>query len=150
MSEKRLAQYGIKYRQPLEAFLDMFLPADEIKPVSITSILVLTDKRPRSLFVIAYSLRLAQAFNAYLYAFTQGLHDALIQDEAQSYGINLALMKSYRNPLSTTSILELVQQHDIDMIVTHGLYDTVERLLDRSPVPVLIVKVQRFIRKSDD
>lgn len=98
-SRKRLASYGINYRTPYDTFYDLFLTNDKIKPIQMGSVLVLTDKRPRSLITIAYALRLAKVLQANLLAITLGVHQELIEGEVKNYDITLSHSKQNVNTL---------------------------------------------------
>jgi len=149
-SRNRLSNYGIKYSQPYDAYYDLFLANDEIIPVQINSVLVLTDKRPRSLVAIAYALRLAKAFNANLLAVTMGIHQELIKGEAQLYEINLALLKTESKQLSIDYLLKIIREHNVGLVVFHNLYRLSEELLESSPVPVMIVKINQFFKSTKE
>lgn len=145
-SRKRLSNYGINYREPFNIYYDLLIANDEIKPVQVSSVLVLTDKRPRSLITIAYAFRMAQGLNANLLAITMGVHQELIKGEAKIYNINLAFLKTFSKQPSIDSILEIIRNHEIGLVVVHNLYTLTEEILDNSPVPVLVVKVDQFFR----
>ncbi|MFW9830364.1 MAG: hypothetical protein ACFFD8_01110 [Candidatus Thorarchaeota archaeon] len=147
-SKSRLSSYGISYRHPFEIYFDLFLADDEIKPVHVSSILVLTDKRPRSLIAIAYALRLAKALNANLIAITLGLHQELIKGEAESNNVNLAFIKSLSKQPTIEYIQEVIQNYDVGLVVHHNLYTLLEDILESSPVPVLVVKVNKFFQST--
>ncbi len=149
-SRNRLSSYGIDYRQPFDTYYDLFLSNDEIKPVQINSVLVLTDKRPRSLIAIAYALRLAKALNANLLAVTRGIHQKLVKGEAEIYGINLALLKTESKQPSINYLLKIIQDFDVGLVIFHNLYELSEELQTSSPVPVLIVKINQFLRSTKD
>jgi len=147
-SRNRLSSYGIKYRQPFDTYYDLFLADDEIKPVQIKSVLVLTDKRPRSLVAIAYAIRLAKALNANLIAMTMGLHQELIKGEAEVNDINLTFLKVMSKPPSIGRLQEIIGQFDIGLVIMHNLYSISDDILESSPVPVLLVKVDKFFRST--
>ena len=149
-SRKRLSRYGISYRKPYNDYYDLFLTNDKIKPIQINSVLVLTDKRPRSLIAIAYALRLAKVLNANLLAITMGVHQKLIKGEAQSSGINLTLIKAESKQPSLNYLLNIIQHHDVDLVVFHNLYKLSEELQESSPIPILIVKIDQFFRSKKD
>jgi hypothetical protein len=147
-SRNRLSSYGISYRHPFDAYYDLFLADDEIKPVHIKSVLVLTDKRPRSLIAIAYAFRLSKALKANLFAITMGLHQDLIKGEAEIYNINLALLKTSSKQPSLDYILGIIREHQIGLVITHNLYTLTAELLESSPVPMMVVKVDQFFRPT--
>ena len=147
-SKSRLSSYGINYRHPFDAYYDLFLSNDEIKPVQIKSVLVLTDNRPRSLVAIAYALRLSKAFEANLLAITRGVHQELIKGEAEFYGINLSLLETLKQQPSLDFILRTIQQHDVGIVIFHNLYALSSQLQENSPVPVLVVKIDQFFRAT--
>ncbi len=147
-SRNRLSSYGIKYQQPYDAYYDLFLANDEIIPVQIKSVLVLTDNRPRSLIVIAYGLRLAKALNANLLAVTKDVHQDLIKGEAQIYDINLALLKTESKRLSLEYLLRIIQDHEVGLVVFHNLYELSDALQESSPVPFMIVKINQFFKST--
>ena len=147
-SRKRLSRYGISYRKPFDAYYDLFLADDKIKPIQINSVLVTTDKRPRSLIAIAYALRLAKVLNANLLAITMGVHEELIKGEAENYDINLTLLKTEIKQPSLDSLLKIIQDYDVGLVVFHNLYTLSEELQLSSPVPVLIVKIDQFFRSA--
>lgn len=149
-SRNRLSTYGIDYRQPYDAYYDLFLANDEIAPIQIKSVLVLTDKRPRSLIAIAYALRLAKALDANLLAITQGVHQALIKGEAEIYGINLALLKTVSKKPSVEYFLKIINDFDVGLVIVHNLYELSDELQERSPVPLLIVKINKFFRSKKE
>jgi hypothetical protein len=149
-SRRRLSSYGINYRRPFDAYYDLFLSSEKIKPVQLNSILVLTDNRPRSLVAIAYALRLTKALDANLVAITMGVHQALIKGEAQIYEINLAFLKTAKQKPTLDYILKIINEHDIGLVIFHNLYALSSELLDNSPVPVLVVKIDQFFRAKRD
>jgi hypothetical protein len=149
-SRNRLSRYGIDYRQPYDTYYDLFLANDEIKPVQINSVLVLTDKRPRSLIAIAYALRLAKGLNANLLAITRGVHQALVKGEAEIYEINLALLKTESKQPSVDYILKIIRDFDVGLVIFHNLYELSDELQERSPVPVLIVKIDKFFKSTKE
>jgi hypothetical protein len=149
-SRSRLSSYGINYRHPHDAYYDLFLSTEEIIPVQLNSILVLTDKRPRSLVAIAYALRLTKALDANLVAITMGVHEALIKGEAQIYEINLAFLKTAKQKPSLDDILKIINEHDVGLVIFHNLYALSNELLQNSPVPVLVVKIDQFFRARRD
>lgn len=149
-SRNRLSSYGIGYRTPYDTYYDLFLANDEIKPVQISSVLVLTDNRPRSLVAIAYALRFAEALNANLLAITRGVHQALVKGEAENYGINLALLKTESKQPSVGYILKIVRDFDVGLVIFHNLYELSDELQERSPVPVLVVKIDKFFRSTKE
>jgi hypothetical protein len=148
--KKRLSTYGINYRQQFDAYYDLFLSSEKIKPVQINSILVLTDNRPRSLVAIAYALRLSKALDANLVAITRGVHHELIRGEAQSFDINLALLKTAKQHPTVGYVLKIIKEHNIGLVIFHNLYALKSDLLENSPVPVLVVKINQFFRASKD
>jgi hypothetical protein len=147
-SRNRLSHYGINYREQYDAYHDLFLANDEIKPVQINSVLVLTDNRPRSLIAIAYALRLAKVLNANLIAITMGVHQELIKGEAEIYDINLTLLKTKSNQPSIDYLLKIIRDYDVGLVVFHNLYTLSEELQLSSPVPVLIVKIDQFFKST--
>ena len=147
-SKNRLASYGINYRQPFDTYYDLFLSDAELQPVQLGSILVLTDNRPRSLIAIAYALRMAKGLDANLMAITTGVHQELIKGEANQYDINLAFMKSLDKPPSLEYILDVIQTHKVGLVVLHNLYPLKEDLVESSPVPVLIIKINQFFKPT--
>ncbi|MFX1563219.1 MAG: hypothetical protein ACFFDP_07920 [Promethearchaeota archaeon] len=149
-SRKGLSSYGIKYRQPYDVYYDLFLSNDEIKPIQINSILVLTDKRPRSLIAIAYALRLAKALKANLLAITKGVHQELIKGEAQIYDINLALLRTESKQISLEYILRIIQDYEVGLVVFHNLYEFSDALQESSPVPVMIIKINQFFKPTKE
>ncbi|MFX1318045.1 MAG: hypothetical protein ACFE9D_04020 [Promethearchaeota archaeon] len=149
-SKNRLSSYGISYRHPFDAYYDLFLSNDDIKPVQIKSVLVLTDKRPRSLVAIAYALRLTRALNANLLAITRGVHQELIKGEAEFYDINLSLLHISKQQPSLDFILRTIHQHDVGMVIFHNLYALSDELQENSPVPVLVVKIDQFFKITKD
>ncbi|MFX1562068.1 MAG: hypothetical protein ACFFDP_02040 [Promethearchaeota archaeon] len=144
--EKRLSRYGLKYPPPVDTFLDAFLPSGEIKQVSIKSILVLTDHRPRSLVAIAYAFRLAKAFKASLIAITKGMHQELIQEEAKRYNISLSSMITSKEALSVNRVQEVIHNNKISLVIIHNMYESAKAIIESSSVPVLVVKVGSFVR----
>jgi hypothetical protein len=149
-SRNRLSRYGIDYRQPYDTYYDLFLANDEIKPVQINSVLVLTDKRPRSLIAIAYALRLAKGLNANLLAITRGVHQALVKGEAEIYEINLALLKTESKQPSIGYLQKIIRDFDVGLVIFHNLYELSDELQERSPVPVLIVKIDKFFKSTKE
>jgi hypothetical protein len=149
-SRYRLSSYGIKYQQPFDTYYDLFLADDEIIPIQIKSVLVLTDKRPRSLITIAYALRLAKALEANLVAVTLGVHQELIKGEARINKINLTMLKTVNKQPSVDNILRIIRDHDVGLVVFHSLYQLSEALQENSPVPILIVKINQFFRSSKE
>jgi hypothetical protein len=149
-SKNRLSSYGIDYRQQYDVYYDLFLANDEIKPIQINSVLVLTDNRPRSLVAIAYALRFAKALNANLLAITRGVHQALVKGEAELYGINLALLKTENKRPSIHYLLKIIRDFDVGLVIFHNLYELSDELQDRSPVPVLIVKIDKFFKSTKE
>jgi hypothetical protein len=145
-SRNRLSHYGVDYREQYDAYKDLFLNNDEIKPVRINSVLVLTDKRPRSLVAIAYALRLAKVLDANLLSITIGVHQELIKGEAELYNINLTVLKTESKLPSIDYLLKIIRDYDVGLVVFHNLYQLSENLQASSPVPVLIVKVDQFFR----
>jgi hypothetical protein len=145
-SKNRLASYGINYRQPFDTYYDLLLPDDELRPVQIGSILVLTDNRPRSLIAIAYALRMAKGLEANLMAITTKVHQELIKGEANQYDINLAFMKSFNKPPSLEYVLNVIQTHKAGLVILHNLYPLKEEIVESSPVPVLIIKINQFFK----
>jgi hypothetical protein len=146
--KSRLSRYRIDYRYLSDSYYDLFLSEDEVKPIQIRSILVLTDKRPRSLIAIAYALRFAEAFNAKLLAITTGVHQKLIEGEAESYNINLTLLKTLEKYPSLEHVMELINKYDVGLVILHNLYAIINEIQVSSPVPVLVVKVERFYRNA--
>jgi len=149
-SRNRLSRYGIEYRQPYDTYYDLFLANDEIKPVQINSVLVLTDQRPRSLIAIAYALRLAKALDASLLAITRGVHQELVKGEAEIYGINLALLKIESKKPSVTYLLRIIRDFDVGLVIFHNMYKLSAELQESSPVPVLIVKIDKFLKSTTE
>jgi hypothetical protein len=149
-SRNRLSSYGINYRYPFDAYYDLFLSNDEIGSVQINSILVLTDNRPRSLVAIAYALRLSKALDANLVAITKGVHNELIKGEAQNLEINLALLKTPKQQPSIDYVLKIIKEHNIGLVIFHNLCALSSDLLENSPVPVLVVKIDQFFRATRD
>jgi len=147
-SKKRLSSYGINYRKPFDTYYDLLLSDDEIRPVQISSILVLTDYRPRSLIAIAYALRMAKGLDANLMAITTNLHQELIKGEAEYLDINIAFLKSFDKHPSLEYVLSVIQTHKVGLVVLHNLYPLKDDIVESSPVPVLIIKVNQFFRPS--
>jgi hypothetical protein len=147
-SKNRLASYGINYRQPFDTYYDLLLSDDEIRPVEIGSILVLTDNRPRSLIAIAYALRMAKGLEANLMAITTNVHQDLVKGEATNYDINLAFMKAFNKPPSLEYVLNVIQTQKVGLVILHNLYHLKEDLIESSPVPVLIIKVTQFFKST--
>lgn len=146
LTEKRLSHYGIKYRHPMDEFLDLLLPPDKLKPIRINSVLVITDRRPRSLFSIAYAIRFAQLFEANLLAITKGLHHDLIKEEAKENNVNLVLLETFSRTPSMGRVLKIIKEHDVDLVILHNLHELVGEVQENAPVPVLVVKVERLLQ----
>jgi len=144
--EKRLSRYGLKYPPPVDTFLDAFLPSGEIKQVTIESILVLTDQRPRSLVAIAYAFRLAKVFKASLIAITKGIHQELIKEEAKHHNISLISMITSKTTPSISKIQEIIHENKISLVIIHNMYESAKAIIESSSVPVLVVKVGSFVR----
>ncbi len=147
-SRKRLSRYGIRYGKPFDAYYDLFLANDKISPIQINSVLVLTDKRPRSLIAIAYALRLVKVLNANLVAITMGVHQELIKGEAEIYDINLTLLKTESKQPSLGYLLKVIQDYNVGLVVFHNLYKLSEELQESSPVPILLVKIDQYFRSA--
>ncbi|MFX1564092.1 MAG: hypothetical protein ACFFDP_12380 [Promethearchaeota archaeon] len=144
--DKRISRYGLKYAPPIDKLLDAFLPQNEINQVSIESILVLVDQRPRSLVSIAYALRFAQALKANLLAITKGVHHELIQEEAKQYSIAITSLVTYMKTPPLGKIEEIIQENNVGLVILHNLYENAKEILESSSVPVLIIKVGNLVR----
>jgi hypothetical protein len=147
-SKNRLARYGINYRQPFDTYYDLFLSDDALRPVQIGSILILTDYRPRSLIAIAYGLRMAKGLEANLIAVTTNVHQELIKGEAKHLDIQIAFMKSFNKPPSLDYVLKVIQKYNAGLVVLHNLHPLKEDIVEMSPVPVLVIKVNQFFKPT--
>ncbi len=142
------SRYQIKYPADREKYLDLFIPVKEIKQIFIKSILLLTDQRPRSLMAIAYAFRLAQALDAELLAVTRSLHHDMIKQEAKENAIKLSLLESPQAMPTIKDILRIIREKEVGLVIVHNMYELVKAIEAYSPVPVLVVNIERFIQKS--
>ena len=145
LMERRIDHYRVPYEDELSKSIELFLPSEKIESITVSPILLVTDRKPSSLVSIAYALRLACALNSDILAMTQGIHAEMIKKEAKELNIEVSLLESTQEQ-SIHQVLNTIQTHKVGLVIIPQRHELRNALQRNSPVSVLVTRASQFKR----
>jgi len=145
LMERRIDHYRVPYEDELSKSIELFLPSEKIESITVSPILLVTDRKPSSLVSIAYALRFASALNSDILAMTQGIHSEMIKKEARELNIEVSLLENTQEQ-SIHQVLNTIQTYKIGLVIIPQRHELRNALQRNSPVSVLVTRASQFKR----
>ena len=145
LMERRIDHYRVPYEDELSKSIELFLPSEKIESITVSPILLVTDRKPSSLVSIAYALRFASALNSDILAMTQGIHSEMIKKEARELNIEVSLLENTQEQ-SIHQVLNTIQTHKVGLVIIPQRHELRNALQRNSPVSVLVTRASQFKR----